>query len=316
MLAAGDDHTTAPEPADPLLPWRVYQIMQRHCVDCHGGHMKRPKGDFGYVLDLKRMAKNPDLVVPGAAMDSELYILMIEEPEFLMPPPDSDVPPVPEADIALVKHWINLGALTTIPDVEAVMAADAVANAAEPTTPSKVQEPLEPVGQRVAAATQPNISPKEIDHDESPVALGAEARQLFGKIHPMIVHFPIALIIVAFFAEALLACRPMMVWLAGATRLCLWTGALGGIAAAATGWVNVGVQGYSPDSVFAHRWLGVGTVITSLLLLGLFEWANRSKNPSARKVILICLALVAITVGITGHTGGELVYGEGYPFAN
>ena len=36
----------------------VRDIFEAKCLDCHGPELPRPKGKFGYVLDLQRMADN------------------------------------------------------------------------------------------------------------------------------------------------------------------------------------------------------------------------------------------------------------------
>ena len=69
----------------------VLKIFEAKCADCHGAHLPKPKGKFGYVLDLKRMADNPDYVVPGDPAKSELYQLVKKDE---MPGEDADVPPL------------------------------------------------------------------------------------------------------------------------------------------------------------------------------------------------------------------------------
>ena len=70
---------------------RVRDIFEAKCNDCHGAELPRPKGKFGYVLDLKRMAENPDYVTRGNAEKSELYV-MVRDDE--MPGEDANVPPL------------------------------------------------------------------------------------------------------------------------------------------------------------------------------------------------------------------------------
>ena len=47
------------------LATQVRAIFSAKCVECHGATLERPKGKFGYVLDLTRVAANPKMVVPG-----------------------------------------------------------------------------------------------------------------------------------------------------------------------------------------------------------------------------------------------------------
>ena len=87
----------------------------------------------------------------------------------------------------------------------------------------------------------------------------AEWGRLAGRLHPAVVHFPIALILVAAAAETVSAVRrarrPSTLGLQ-----CLSLGALAAIVAAALGWI--GADADPPGStlertLFIHRWSGV-----------------------------------------------------------
>jgi uncharacterized membrane protein len=130
----------------------------------------------------------------------------------------------------------------------------------------------------------------------------------------MIVHFPIALLILAAAVE-------WLGWLLGRTndwqaavRWCVGVSALAALFAVATGWQLVGVEGLKPQAVFDHRWLGVSTAAFSLLSWALLEAAHRTGNSTLIWAARIVIGIAAALVCLTGHTGGELVYGEGYPF--
>src|SRR5262249_4598145 len=62
--------------AERDLGGEVKMVFQAKCVQCHGPQLPKPKGKFGYVLDLKRVAANPDLVVPGKPEESQLWDLI------------------------------------------------------------------------------------------------------------------------------------------------------------------------------------------------------------------------------------------------
>ncbi|MCJ8329293.1 MAG: c-type cytochrome [Lentisphaeria bacterium] len=97
--------------------FQVYKLFQEKCSDCHGGHKKKPK-EFGYILDLKRLAENPDYISKGDAEESELYKLLIEEDEEMrMPPTESkyDITALSPDEITLVKEWINAMGKTDAP---------------------------------------------------------------------------------------------------------------------------------------------------------------------------------------------------------
>lgn len=87
-----------------VLASHVYAIFQARCTECHGANLQRPKGKFGYVLDLARLAANPKMIVPGMPAQSELYQTVFHDE---MPPPKSNRPPLTSEEKEIVKSWIE-----------------------------------------------------------------------------------------------------------------------------------------------------------------------------------------------------------------
>lgn len=98
-----------------LLAQHVRNLFAANCLDCHGAHLPKPKGKFGYVLDLTRMAQNPKMVIPGNSTDSELYQMILNDE---MPGKKSGLPKLTDTDKETVRRWIEVGA----PDAPAVAA--------------------------------------------------------------------------------------------------------------------------------------------------------------------------------------------------
>jgi hypothetical protein len=73
--------------------------------------MPRPAGRFGYVLDLKRLAANPEMVIPGKPNESELYNIIRTNQ---MPPRGA----LNGEQKETVRGWILAGAPPLPPDVE------------------------------------------------------------------------------------------------------------------------------------------------------------------------------------------------------
>ena len=48
------------------LASETLSIFSTRCAGCHGPNLPKPRGRFGYVLDLARVAANPEIVVPSA----------------------------------------------------------------------------------------------------------------------------------------------------------------------------------------------------------------------------------------------------------
>ena len=256
----------------------VHKIFERSCAECHDGVSRsRSKGSFGTVMDFDAMREDPDLLVPGNAEDSEVYLLIIDEdPDFVMPPLDSESPQLSKFEAELVKFWIDSGA------------------------PSPV-----------SATTE--IEPLEADPQEEEVAetetKAKDWNYIFGKLHPLVIHFPIALVLVAF-AAALAGQLKLFKHTDSVITWCLAFGAAISLISVASGWINADVSGYSDESVFNHRWSGVAVAIGATIAL----FAHLRKITSGSKAMhaLFWVAIIAsvISVSIAGHTGGELVYGE------
>src|SRR5262249_23562337 len=68
------------------LASEVRDVFAAKCAGCHGSDLAKPKGRFGYVLDLARVASNPEMVVPFRPSESELWEL-VQHGE--MPPADA-----------------------------------------------------------------------------------------------------------------------------------------------------------------------------------------------------------------------------------
>jgi uncharacterized membrane protein len=148
---------------------------------------------------------------------------------------------------------------------------------------------------------------------ESWMTRSAWAR-LVGRMHPVLVHFPIGLLIVAAGVE-LLAGMSGRARVVRSARVCLALGVLGALAAAGAGWIRAEGQSYDGSSVLTaqwHRWVGVAA--SGLALLAAMLGAGVGERMSTVRVMVYRLTLLgaAVTVGVAGHFGGMLVHGEGY----
>ena len=128
---------------------------------------------------------------------------------------------------------------------------------------------------------------------------------LIGKLHPVFVHFPVALITVAGLLEA-------WAWRKGRGpsregMLLLFIGTVAAIASAVSGWSFA--SGHEPTrDLFLHRWGGIALAALALLatLLTRGGYPRRGYRP--------LVILLTPLVGFVGHLGGELSWGKGYLF--
>jgi len=101
-------------------------VFAAKCAGCHGPDLAKPKGRFGYVLDLRRVAGNPEMVIPFRPDESELWVL-IQRGE--MPPEDSPSGPLSAGEKDVIRRWIEAGA----PDVLSADASEVEQTLAAPS---------------------------------------------------------------------------------------------------------------------------------------------------------------------------------------
>lgn len=90
------------------LDQAVAAIFERHCVECHGSQRRRPKGGFGFVDDLARVAAEPKLIVAGAPDESPLFQLLVhDDPNERMPSAKATNGPLDPEQIETVRRWIE-----------------------------------------------------------------------------------------------------------------------------------------------------------------------------------------------------------------
>ncbi len=82
-------------------------IFSAKCAGCHGPNLSKPKGRFGYVLDLARVAANREMVVPSFPDESELWELVGRGE---MPPEDAPTGPLSAEEKGVIRAWIAAGA--------------------------------------------------------------------------------------------------------------------------------------------------------------------------------------------------------------
>ncbi len=148
-----------------------------------------------------------------------------------------------------------------------------------------------------------------------PPALGAgefPPLRAVGRLHPLLVHFPIALIVTALLVEGWAMVRRRTISPTGLT--CLVFGALGAGAAACAGWFNAQFEfGDEPSGLLeAHRWAAIAGAGLSLIAVIIAPVAARSFDVRFTRAYRLALLVGAITISVAAHLGGSLTYGEDY----
>lgn len=257
----------------------IAPILESRCASCHEGEGAKNGfivGDRDAVLGYLQS---------GSSADSSLWtdylmpqVVDVTQPSLLMPPDG----PLPKGELALLKLWIDEGADW-------------------------------PEGAKLVGAVAP-----------APVGdLSANARvfRAIGYFHPAIVHFPIALLTIAAVSVGM-----SYLFGAGYARFgyaCLVLGAWFSIVSVVMGWSFAETRGFGAwsqmlasgaseeeSNQFFHRWLGTATAIGAVLVMIAGWRAKREDGSRPGHLWRIGTLLLFVLVGIVGHQGGELVYGD------
>ncbi len=128
--------------------------------------------------------------------------------------------------------------------------------------------------------------------------------QFLGRLHPLLVHFPVGLLCVAFLLEIIGWYRKSTEWRAGITAL-VWIGATSSVIAASLGLILVNQEEYGGNTVTIHQWSGLATVLLAICTL----FALRSGHLALYRSLLF---LTVFGVSLAGHYGALLTHGDDY----
>ncbi len=261
----------------------IAPILLDKCVSCHEGE----KAKNGFEISDREALLG--FVEPGDAASSSLWTDYLTQPskvqtqDSLVMPPDG---PLKASELATFKLWIDEGAAW-------------------------------PVG-TFLRSTNKEVSPPQAGEASFIVP---KLYRAIGYFHPAMVHFPIAL----FFMGG--ACAVLSYFLGARCQTtafqCLVVAALTSVVTVVMGWSFADTQGYpawdkmisenathDEANFFYHRWLGVLTVIIGLVCVLLGLVARRYKSTRLNHVWRIGAIALAALVGLVGHQGGELHYGD------
>jgi mono/diheme cytochrome c family protein len=274
-IRAADDSPYAPRD----LASEVRDVFAAKCAGCHGSDLAKPKGRFGYVLDLVRVASNPEMVVPFRPSESELWEL-VQHGE--MPPADAPTGALTAQQKEVIRSWIASG-------------APAVPYQPPPGTSPSITRPHE------GTAGEP-----------LPMPLGKRILRWLGKFHILTIHFPIALLLAASIGEM------WSMWRgarnpSSAVRFCVLLGAAGGALALVLGWLHADFGGEGAGSgriLGLHRWIGT---VAGLWALATALFSERDAYRHQRSFLFrITLWTGTLLMGAAGHLGGTLVHGDDF----
>jgi uncharacterized membrane protein len=132
-----------------------------------------------------------------------------------------------------------------------------------------------------------------------------------SHFHPMLVHFPIALVIIGFVAELATIFIKKEFCFPKVSFYLLIVGTLSAICAWLTGLLfTAEMSGSAGEIKETHELFAIVTVCLLLVtsVLQIYLQIRHSKNKKLQWLAFILYALATVTVTITGFFGGTLVY--------
>jgi uncharacterized membrane protein len=154
-----------------------------------------------------------------------------------------------------------------------------------------------------------------------------ELTLFLGRFHPLLVHFPIALLVLAGVCELCAwwgrrrrssgvlnaQASPALAALADSTGSVLSLGAVSAVAAAGAGYLLGGSGGYGGPTFVWHERLGVAVATGAVLTWCAWILAPRSRHRELTTTVYrTLLVTTVIVIALAGHLGATLTHGEGY----
>ena len=187
-----------------------------------------------------------------------------------------------------------------------LLAAPAAAHKGEKHgTKPAVTAPAEASGTPTAPVAGPSMqaSAPEVQQQQTPRFLGRLADWL-GRLHPIVVHFPMAFLPAALFTAIVGRRRPSF---AAPVQFLVVAGGVMAAVSTVLGWLNAGAPPAADGWLLqGHRWLGTGIGAVSL---GLAAWAALRPEQDRSMLMIVGLSIITAAIVVQGWFGGALVHG-------
>lgn len=140
---------------------------------------------------------------------------------------------------------------------------------------------------------------------------GDKQMLLIGKLHPLVLHFPIGLVLAAAAAELAAILTGRESWRAVSVANARAGGALAVVTAIA-GWALTSAPFVEPSRLLEwHRWIGVAGATAALAAAVV---STRLRAPSRHWLVLYQAGLfgAAALIAVAGHLGAKMVWGADF----
>lgn len=130
--------------------------------------------------------------------------------------------------------------------------------------------------------------------------------EFFGRFHPLLVHLPIGILMVAVLFELMAARLERFSNLQSALPLLYLFGGLGAVGACVTGYLLSLSGDYGGVLLVRHQWSGIATAVLGLSIYFLHQ---------QKKAMPWLSVLLLVILSVAGHFGGSLTHGSDYLLA-
>lgn len=129
--------------------------------------------------------------------------------------------------------------------------------------------------------------------------------EFLGRFHPLIVHLPVGVLLIALLLQYLSA-KEKYAALNASVNIVLLIGMLSAFASCITGYLLSMSGEYDDTTVSWHMWMGIGVAVVSALL-----YVRRVNKQFGIVYKLMSVGLLLL-IFVTGHLGGSLTHGSDY----
>lgn len=135
--------------------------------------------------------------------------------------------------------------------------------------------------------------------------------QFLARMHPLIIHFPIGALLIAFFLEILTLGGKRSELRSGIQWL-VYIGTGTSLLAVLAGLMLAYGGNYSETTIFYHQWGGIATVILALSASWLLYRAGTSGKKKDLIFYRVTLTATVLVLTVAGHFGASLTHGDDY----
>lgn len=160
------------------------------------------------------------------------------------------------------------------------------------------------LGHEAHQEAKATVSEKQIESENATKII-----QWVGNFHPIIMHFPIALIVMTAISELLFFWYRTSLF-DQASRFMIIAAAITAIPTALTGLAygyDVQYEDIMATYFWWHRFLGIFIMLLAIITATLRELSSQKKA-----AYYLCLFVLFISVNVTGFLGGSLTFGIGH----